>query len=189
MKSRWISGALVALPLLLTAHPTPVVTLLEHADAIRQSLHDAQRFYLRTVTVGQRDLATIRKSVDYQADDDKVQFYIGKRSDGTTAGTVLFPQVNTMHGPVEVALTLTPDGHIARVAVTRATVETRPWVEEAVQTGVLEKMQGLSATDDPMTVVAPLKGRIGAMPWFEAQIIAAAVKQGMVVYAVLYGGT
>lgn len=185
MRTKWISGALVALPLLLTAHPTPVVTLLEHADAIRQGLHDAQRFYLRTVTVGQKDLATIRKSADYQTDDDKVQFYIGKRSDGTAVGTVLFPQVNTIHGPVEVALTLTPDGHVARVAVTRATVETKPWVEEAVATGFLQQMQGLALSDDPSRAVTPLKGRIGAMPYFEAQIIAAAVKQGMVVYRVL----
>ncbi len=188
MKRRWIVAAALAAPLLLAgaAHPTPVVKLVEHADAIRQSLSGAQRFFLRSVTIGKKDLAAIRASVDYTPDDPDVQFYIGKSADGRDVGAVLFPQANTVHGPVEVALAMTPDGKIARVTVTKATVETKPWVEEAIRTGFLEQMQGLSPTDNPATAVTSLKGKLGAMPYFEAEVIAAAVRRGLVVYGVLY---
>jgi hypothetical protein len=187
MKGRWILAALAA-PMLLAgaAHPTPVVKLVEHADAIRQSLSGAQRFFMRSVTIGQNDLAAIRKLVDYTPDNPDVQFYIGKSADGGDVGVVLFPQANTVHGPVEVALAMTPEGKIARVTVTRATVETKPWVEEAIATGFLSTMKGLSTTDNPATAVTPLKGKLGGMSYFEAEVIAAAVERGLVVYRVLY---
>lgn len=187
MKSRWMLSAAVALPLLAGAHhPTPVVKLVEHADAIRQSLKGADRFFLHTVTIGKNDLATIQKSVKFTPDDPDVQFYVGKRSDGTDVGVVLFAQANTVHGPVEVALAMTPDQKIAKVTVTRATVETKPWVQEAIASGFLDHMRGLSVAGNPGSAVRPLKGRLGAMPYFEAEVIAAAVKRGLVLYGVLY---
>jgi hypothetical protein len=186
MKARSIFPALLAIPVLAFAHPTPVVKLVEHADAIRQSLKGADRFFLHTVTIGKNDLATIRRSVSFTPDDPEVRFYVGKRSDGTDVGVVLFAQANTVHGPVEVALAMTPDGKIGKVTVTRATVETKPWVQEAIATGFLDKMKGLSTNDDPGAAVTPLKGKLGGMPYFEAEVIAAAVKQGLVLYGVLY---
>jgi len=188
MTRRWITAAVLAAPLLLAgaAHPTPVVKLVAHADAIRSSLTGAARFFVRSVTIGKRDLATIRKSVDYTPDNPDEQFYIGKSADGRDVGVVLFPEAHPIHGPVEVALAMTPDGKIARVIVTRATVETKPWVEEAIQTGFLERFKGLSVTDNPAVAVTPLKGKLAAMPYFEAEVIAAAVKRGLVLYGVLY---
>jgi hypothetical protein len=186
MKVRSIFPVLLAVPLLALAHPTPVVKLVEHSDAIRQSLKGADRFFLHTVTIGKSDLATIRRSVNFTPDDPNVQFYVGKKSDGTDVGVVLFTQANTVHGPVEVALAMTPDRTIAKVTVTRATVETKPWVQEAIATGFLDHMRGLSVTDNPGSAVIPLKGRLGAMPYFEAEVIGAAVKKGLVLYGVLY---
>lgn len=190
MKARRLTlmAAAIAAPLMLAAaaHPTPKVMLVEHADAIRASLGDAQRFFLRKVTIGQGDLAQIRKSVDYTPEDNQVEFYIGKRADGNDVGVVLFPQANTMHGPLEVALAMAPDGTIRKVTVTMATVETKPWVEEAVRSGFLNDFQGMSATDNPATAVEKLKGKIGKMPYYEAEVTAAAVKRGLALYSVLY---
>jgi hypothetical protein len=186
MKARVILPALLGIPMLALFHPTPVVKLVEHADAIRQSLKGADRFFLHTVTIGRNDLATIRHSVSYTPDDPNIQFYVGKQGDGTDVGVVLFAQANTVHGPVEVALAMTPDRKIGKVTVTRATVETKPWVQEAIATGFLDDMRGLSTTDNPGTAVTPLKAKLGAMPYFEAEVIAAAVKKGLVLYGVLY---
>ena len=126
--------------------------------------------------------------MDSPPDPPAVPFSLGKSADGRDVGVVRFPQANTVHGPVEVALAMTPEGKIARVTVTRATVETKPWVEEAIATGFLDDMKGLSTTDNPATAVTPLKGKLGGMPYFEAEVIAAAVERGLVVYRVLYRG-
>lgn len=186
MHARSILPALLAVPLLALAHPTPVVKLVEHADAIRESLKGADRFFLHTVTIGKNDLATIRRSVEFTPDDPDLQFYVGKRADGTDVGVVVFAQANTVHGPVEVALAMTPDNTVQKVTVTRATVETKPWVQEAIATGFLNDMRGLGITGNPADAVTPLKGKLGAMPYFEAEVIAAAVKKGLVLYGVLY---
>ncbi len=186
MKTRWITAAALILPLAAAAHPTPVVKLVEHADAIRQSLPGAERYFVHTVTIGRSDLATIRKAVKYTPDSPEVRFYIGKQADGDNVGAVLFPQANSPHGPVEVALAMTPDGRIGKVTVTRATVETKPWVEEAIETGFLDQLKGLTPDDNPAKAVAPLKGRLASMPYYEAVMIATAVRKGLVMYGVLY---
>jgi len=67
-----------------------------------------------------------------------------------------------------------------------ATVETKPWVEEAIRSGFMDDFEGMSATDNPGTAVAKLKGKIGKMPYYEAEVTAAAVKRGLALYSVLY---
>jgi hypothetical protein len=93
--------------------------------------------------------------------------------------------VNTMHGPLEVGLTLKPDGSIASVAVTQATVETKPWVQEAVGSGFLKRFEGMRYGDD-LKRALPSPGQVGQMTSWEAQVIAAAVRQGLVLHHLLF---
>src|SRR5258707_8328861 len=83
------------------AHPTPKVVLVKHADFIRQTLPGAKQYFVRTVSIGKQDLATIRKSSDFTPDDPDVQFFLGQGEGGAPVGVVLFQQVDTPHGPIE----------------------------------------------------------------------------------------
>jgi hypothetical protein len=188
------SGYLWALPLALVLagarHPTPSVVLVKQTDLIRTTLGGAKQFFVRKVTIGKDDLARIRKEVDFSPEDPNLRFYLGKTEEGTLAGVVLFPQVNTIHGPIEVGLTLGPDGSIISAVVTKATVETRPWVEEAAAAGLMKRFQGIRYGDDLKRALEPLSpGQIGQMPYFEAQVIAATVRQGLVLYHLLFHET
>ncbi|HEV7366244.1 MAG TPA: hypothetical protein VGN76_10400 [Gemmatimonadales bacterium] len=186
MHARYLSPLLLAL-LLGARHPTPTVVLVKQNDAIRMALPGASQFFVRQVTIGKDDLARIRKEVDFSPEDPDLNFYLGKTGDGKLAGVTLFPQINTMHGPVEVGLTLKPDGTVASVVVTKATVETKPWVEEAVAAGLLKRFQGLRSGDDVKRALGGLSpGQIGQMPYWEAEVIAAAVKQGLVLHHLLF---
>jgi hypothetical protein len=178
----------LALPLLLAAHhPTPTVVLVQKTDLIRRTLPDATQFFLRTVTVGKEDLARIRKEIDFSPEDPDVKFYVGKRADGKPAGAVFFPQVNTMHGPIEVGLTMTPDGAIASAVVTTATVETKPWVEEAIAAGLLDKFKGMRYGDSVETALRnAAMDRTASMSRYEGQVIATAVHHGLVLYHDLF---
>ncbi|HEY9016434.1 MAG TPA: hypothetical protein VIM84_15375 [Gemmatimonadales bacterium] len=178
---------LAAVLLLGARHPTPTVVLAKQTDVIRSTLPDARQFFLRKVTVGKEDLAKIRKEVDYSPEDPDVSFYLGKDGGGKTEGVVLFPQVNTMHGPVEVGLTLDPDGTIENAVVTKATVETKPWVQEAVSAGLLRQFKGMKHGDDVNKALKQLPaGKLGQMPYWEAEVITAAVRQGLVLHNVLF---
>ncbi len=184
MRSRMLWA--LAAPLFLAAHhPTPTVVLVKQTDVIRRTLPGATQFFLRTVTVGKEDLDRIRTEIDYTPEDPDVKFYLGKRADGQVAGVVFFPQVNTMHGPIEVGLTMGPDGAVTSVVVTKATVETKPWVEEAVATGLLDKFRGMRYGDQVESALAAAD-RLGGMSGWEAQVITTAVHHGIVLYHDLF---
>lgn len=189
LHSSWTALALPALLLIPHSpeHITPTVVLVKQADAIRKTLPDARHFFLRTVQIGRTDFQAIEHQANYKPDEDKVKFYYGTDANGTLTGTVLFPQINTQHGPIEIALTMHPNGTIARVVVTKATVETKPWVEAAIKTGFLEKFVGMKPGDDPTAALEGLaREKLGAMPTFCAKTIAEAVKHGLVLYQVLF---
>jgi hypothetical protein len=181
-----IKLALAAVALGAAAHPTPKVVLVKHADFIRQTLPGAKQYFVRTVSIGKQDLATIRQAGDFTPDDPDVQFFLGQGEGGAPVGVVLFQQVDTPHGPIEVGLTFGPDGAVTRALVTTATVETKPWVQEAVATGLMDKFIGMRRGDDPRKALQRLDGRLGAMPQYMAELIATAVGRGLVLYATLY---
>jgi hypothetical protein len=186
MYSRFTWPLLLALLVGAARHPSPTVVLVNQTELIRSALGGASQFFARKVTIGKDDLAKIRREVDFSPEDPDLSFYLGKDGAGKLVGVTLFPQVNTMHGPVEVGLTLKPDGTVASVAVTKATVESKPWVQDALAAGLLQRFQGLRYGDDVKRAIAPLAGKTGQMPYFEAQVIAAAVQQGLVLHHTLF---
>jgi hypothetical protein len=181
-----IKLALAAAALGAAAHPTPQVVLVKHADFIRQTLPGAKQYFVRTVSIGKQDLATIHKASNFTPDDPDVQFFLGQGDGGATVGVVLFQQVDTPHGPIEVGLTLSPGGSVTHAMVTTATVETKPWVQEAVASGLMSRFLGMRQGDDPRKALQSLDGRLGAMPQYMAELIATGVGRGLVLYATLY---
>jgi hypothetical protein len=82
---------------------------------------------------------------------------------------------------------MAPDGSIRSAVVTKATIETRPWVEQALSSGLMKRFQGMRYGDDADRALQQISaGQIGQMPYFEAQVIAAAVHQGLVLYHQLF---
>ena len=121
-----IKLALAAAALGAAAHPTPKVVLVKHADFIRQTIPGAKQYFVRTISIGKQDLATIRKASDFTPDDPDVQFFLGQGESGATVGVALFQHVDTPHGPIEVGLTFGPGGAIAHALVTTATAAQGP---------------------------------------------------------------
>ncbi len=182
--------ALAAMPTLTGAawrHITPTVVLQKQADMIRASLPGAKQFFLKTVEVGKADFERIRAEGDFEPEEDQVKFYYGKDDSGNVAGVVLFPQVNNQHGPLEVGLSMAPDGTVREAVVTKATVETKPWVQAAVKAGLMKGFAGMRAGDDPTRALSGVSAAaIGKMPYYMAGVVTQAVARGLVLYDVLY---
>jgi hypothetical protein len=70
--------------------------------------------------------------------------------------------------------------------VTTATVETKPWVQEAITAGIMDKFVGMRQGDDPRKALQSLDGKVGGMPEYMAELIATAVGRGLVLYSTLY---
>jgi len=168
-------------------HITPTVVITKQADAIRGGIPGATQFFMKTVTIGQDDFRALSEG-GFRPEEEEVKFYYGTDASGQTLGVVLFPQVNTpQHGPVEVGLALAPDGTVRRVVVTKATVETKPWVQAAVSSGLLRQFVGMRAGSNPRSALDAIsKDAIGDMPYYVAGLIAQNVARGLAYHQALY---
>jgi len=179
-----------AAPLALTGaarHITPTVVLHKEADVIRSALPTATQFFLRKVTIGKADLARIKQEDGFAPDEPEVKFYYGNDANGALAGVVVFPQVNTQHGPWEVGLAIDPNGTVTSVVVTKATVETKPWTEKAIRAHLMDHFRGLRPGDDVMRALQSLdRAQLGKMPYYAAEKVTQAVGRGLTLYQVLY---
>jgi len=183
----WAGGLAAGVVLLALPHITPTVTLVKHADAIKQAIGGAAHYFARTVDIGRNDLTSIKREASYTPDQEDVRFYYGTDAAGKLTGIMLFPEVDTQHGPLEVGLALDPNGTVRKVIATKATVESKPWMEKMVQSGYLDHFTGLHAGDDAKQVLAHAsKKELGAMPYFTAEIATLAVQHGLVLYQVLF---
>lgn len=183
-------GVLAALtvPILAgAAHITPTVVIEKQAEVIRSTLPGATQYFLKTVTIGKQDLRRIEAEGDFEPDEPEVKFFYGEDGRGSVVGVVLFPQINTQHGPFEVGLTVGPDGTVREVRLTKATVETKPWVLQAASPEFLADFEGLSAGQAPERALARLReGGLPRMPAWAGQQVALAVERGLTLYQILY---
>jgi hypothetical protein len=165
-------------------HITPTVVLVKRADAVRTLLPDAEQFVEREVHLSDADAHRLHEAVDWSPDDGVVAFYTGKHGD-RVVGALLFVRVDTPHGPVEVAVGFEPAGSVAGVVVTKATVETKPWVVEALGAGLADRYRGLKPGDAPVGATA-LKDRVGSLPDYMAAQVDKGVARALAAYGAFY---
>ena len=184
---RWsmLSTALAAclLTTVISAHVTPVVVLRKQADVIRAVLPGAVTFSVTTATIGRTELLTIAERAHYTPTSDTVKFFSGRNRDGQVVGTVVFPQVDTQHGPIEVGVMLDPQGVVQGVMVTRGSVELKPSILAVERSGALDRLKGAGHADAAtrLSTDAGLRGMTG----YVADAIATAAQRGQVLYEVL----
>lgn len=193
MRTHLITATLALLPAAAPAHPnraphiTPTVVLHKQADVIRRSVPDAAQYFVKTVKIGKADFRRLRDESGFEPEEEVMRFYYGEGGDGSIRGVVLFPQLNTRHGPMEVGLALGPDGTVRSVTVTKATVETKPWVNAAVETGFLDRLIGMAADGNPREALRGLsKASLGEMPYYMAEVALRDVERGLALYRTLY---
>ena len=101
------------------------------------------QFAAREVHVSSADSRRIHDAVGWEPPDGMVTFYVGKHQD-QVAGALMFMRVDCQHGPLELAIGFDPSGKIRGVEVTKATVEMKPWVLEALRAGLTDAYRGLA---------------------------------------------
>jgi hypothetical protein len=176
----WLAAALVARP----AHITPTVILVKRPEAVKTLLPGAGTFVAREVHLSERDAHRLHETVDWSPDDGVLTFYTGM--DGNRpVGTMMFMRVDTPHGPVEVAVAFAPTGEVSGVLVTKATVETKPWVAEAVRAGLTAGYRGLRP-GAPVAGAATLRDKVGSLAAYMAEQVDKGVARALAAYGAFY---
>src|SRR5467141_2951883 len=166
-------------------HITPTVILVKREDAVAKLLPGAERFAARELHLSSADSRQLHDAVGWEPPDGVVTFYLGKRQDQVT-GVLLFMRVDCQHGPLELAVGFDPSGTIRGVEVTKATVEMKPWVLDALRAGLTDAYRGLGL-EQPPAGAERVKSKIGAMPGYMAELIDKGVMHAAAAYRLFYG--
>ena len=165
-------------------HITPTVTLVERAEVVARLLPGAERFTAREMHLSSADERRLHDAAGWTPPDDVITFYLGKRAE-QVEGVLVFMRVDSPHGPLEVAVGFDTAGKIRGVEVTKATVETKPWIVEALRAGLTAQYRGLGADASPVAA-ATVKGKVGTMSEYMAQLIDRGVAHAGAAYRLFY---
>ena len=165
-------------------HITPAVVLVKRPDAVRSLLPGADAYYAQEVHLSATDAHRLHETVDWSPDDGVLAFYTGNAG-STAVGALEFVRVDTPHGPLEVAVGFSPQGRVRGVIVTKATVEMKPWVLEAVASGLPDRYRDLKPGDVPAGAAA-LTGRTGSLAAYIAGQVDKGVARALAGYGAFY---
>lgn len=179
MKLLILGAALAAL-----LHITPTVILVKRQDAVAHMLPGADQFAERELHLSSGDSKKIHDAVGWEPPDGVVTFYVGKHQD-QAVGALIFMRVDCMHGPIELAIGYEPNGKVRAVEVTKATVEMKPWIVEALRAGLTDAYRGMPVTAQPGGA-DKVKPTIGAMPGYMAELIDKGVMHANAAYRLFY---
>src|SRR5204863_7163598 len=166
-------------------HITPTVIMVKRQDAVAHLLPGADQFAARELHLSSADSRKLHDAVGWEPPDGVVTFYIGKHQNQTT-GALIFMRVDCKHGTIQLAIGYEPNGKIRGVEVTKATVEMKPWIEEALRAGLPDAYRGL-APDQAPGGAEKVKPKVGAMPGYMAELIDKGVMHGAAAYRLFYG--
>ncbi len=166
-------------------HITPVVVLVKRPDAVQALLPGADAYVAREVHLSAADAHRLHEAVDWSPEDGVLVFY-GGMAGSTSMGALEFVRVDTPHGPIEVAVGFTPQGAVRGVIVTKATVEMKPWVLEAVAAGFTDQYRGLKPGSAGPAGSAAIAGRAGNLAVYVAGEVDKGVARALAAYGAFY---
>jgi hypothetical protein len=166
-------------------HITPVVVLVKRPDAVQALLPGADAYVAREVHLSAADAHRLHEAVDWSPEDGVLVFY-GGMAGSTSMGALEFVRVDTPHGPIEVAVGFTPQGAVRGVIVTKATVEMKPWVLEAVAAGFTDQYRGLKPGGAAPAGSVAIAGRAGNLAAYVAGEVDKGVARALAAYGAFY---
>jgi hypothetical protein len=175
---------LLASAIVMLLHITPTVVLVRREEAVRRLLPAATDFTAQEIRLSGTDSRRLREVTRWRPDDGILTFYAGTK-DGVGVGALTFIRVDTRHGPIEVAVALGRDGAVRGVIVTKVTVETKPWMLEALRAGLTDQYTGLRP-NDTVTGAAAIKGKVGTLPAYLAGEVDTGVGRAVAAYRLFY---
>lgn len=161
------------------AHITPPVVLRSDRDALASLLAGARRFFVREVRLSPEERAAVQTQTGWTPEDDLHRFYLGRDAEGRLVAAATFVTEYTIHGPVRVAVALTPDGLVRGATVVELTEETYGWVKPLLDQEFTRRFVGQPAS-------ARFVGPTGLeqMSQFYGQVIAGLVQRAAALYEV-----
>jgi hypothetical protein len=160
------------------AHVTPPVVLVSDRDAVVGLLGGARRFFVREVKLSPEQRRAVAQRSGSSPDESFYRFYLGRDDQGGLVGAMIFITEYTVHGPVRVAVGLSPDGKVRGATVIELTEETYPWVKPLIDRNFARDYVGL----DGRGSFALKQTGVSDMTHFYGEVIANLIKRAALLY-------
>jgi hypothetical protein len=192
MKPTILSGAVAAVVVLFAAaltlaHITPPVVLVSDREAVASLLAGSRRFFVREVRLSPEQRQRIQKQSGWTPEEDFYRFYIGRDDQGRMVAATIFLTEFTLHGPVRVAVALSPDGKVRGAAVVELTEETYPWVKPLIDQNFMGGFVGQGSAGT-YTAATDSRRAGDAMSHFYGEVIATLIKRAAVLFDAAVAG-
>jgi hypothetical protein len=166
------------------AHITPPVVLVSDQDAVLGMMSGAKKFFVREVRLTSEEREAIQKQWGWRPEGDLYRSYLGRDDAGQLIAAVMFLTEYTIHGPVRVAVGLTPDGKIKGAQVVELTEETYPWLKPLIDQDFARDYTGRDSHAN-FGLSERVKGlQLNSMSEFYAQVVASLIQRAAVLFEV-----
>lgn len=167
----------------LLAHITPPVILMSEREAVQGLLASAKKFSVRELRLTSGEKRQIEQQWHWKPTEDFYRFYMGRDAEGKLLGAVIFVTDYTIHGPVQVAVGIGPDGKVSGAHVIEVSEETYSWVKPLVDLHFSRWYVGQDCKAHCEAMQAGIE-TLHPMCHFYAEILTSLVQRGSILYDV-----
>ena len=166
---------------MVAAHVTPPVVLASDREAVAGLLSGSRRFFVREVRLSPAEREAIQKQSGWTPNEDFYRFYLGRDDQGALVAATTFMTEYTIHGPVRVAVGLSPDGKVKGAQVVELTEETYHWVKPLIDQDFARDYVGQGSAGR-YTLTDRARAAGDSMTQFYGQVIASLIQRAAILY-------
>ena len=166
---------------MVAAHVTPPVVLASDREAVAGLLSGSRRFFVREVRLSPAEREAIQKQSGWTPNEDFYRFYLGRDDQGALVAATTFMTEYTIHGPVRVAVGLSPDGKVKGAQVVELTEETYHWVKPLIDQDFPRDYVGQGSAGR-YTLTDRARAAGDSMTQFYGQVIASLIQRAAILY-------
>ena len=174
-------GLVVLAAGMVAAHVTPPVVLTSDREAVAGLLSGSRRFFVREVRLSSAEREAIQKQSGWTPNEDFYRFYLGRDDQGALVAATTFMTEYTLHGPVRVAVGLSPDGKVKGAQVVEITEETYPWVKPLIDQDFARDYVGQGSAGR-YTLTDRVRAAGDSMTQFYGQVIVSLIQRAAILY-------
>jgi hypothetical protein len=162
------------------------VVLLSERDAILGMLGGSSRFFVREVRLTPEEQRVIQQQWSWRPEAELYRFYLGRDAAGQLVAATIFLTEYTIHGPVRVAVGLSPDGTVKDARVVELTEETFPWLKPLLDLDFTRAYVGQNSQADFGLSERVVRVHLQSMSQFYGQIVASLIQRAAILYEMTF---
>jgi hypothetical protein len=147
-------------------------------------MSNASRFFVREVKLTPEERKMLQDRWNWRPEEALYRFYLGRDASGQLITAVIFLTEFTIHGPVQVAVGIDPQGKVQDAQVVELTEETFPWVKPLLDHHFTQNYIGRNAEANFTLDEHFAKDQFQSMSQFYGQIVASLIQRAVLLFDV-----